>query len=161
MATVNILTNAGYNLSTLYADMAGSDPTSGTQSSTNFTSPNASAGIVFNIIGSGFTYNISGGDFEILTGTVTAIEIRNLSDNTLLVNTTGLNMSGPAFGSAVGAYPDETQLDALFKTISYDFTGGNGPDVLPGGDLSDLFKGGPGNATFTGGAAAARATYAD
>ena len=110
MATVNIITNSGYDLSTLYADMAGSDPTSGTQSSTNFTAPNATEGIVFNIIGSGFTYNISPPDFEILTGTITAIEIRNLSDNTLLVNLTDISMSGPDFGEAVGAYPDEQHL---------------------------------------------------
>jgi Ca2+-binding RTX toxin-like protein len=161
MATVNVITNSGYDLSTLYADMAGSDPTSGTQSTTEFTSPNASAGIVFRVIGSGFTYNISGGDFDILTGTITAIEIRNAAGDTVLVEMTGVSMSGPAFGAAVGAYPDETQLDALFKTISYSFTGANGSDVLPGGNLSDLFDGGAGNDTLDGGAALDRATYAN
>ena len=69
-ATVNVLTNAGYDLSTLYADMHDGDPTIGVRDSTHFTSPNIGAGVVFNVIGTGLTYNISGGNFDILSGTI-------------------------------------------------------------------------------------------
>ena len=160
-ATVNVLTNAGYDLSTLYASMHNSDPTIGVHDSTHFTSPNVGAGVVYNVIGSGFTYNISGGSFQILSGTITALEIRNLSDNGLLVSMTGISYSGPDFGAAVGAYPDTTALDSLFKTIAYAFTGGSGPDVAVGGNLNDTFIGGDGNDTLTGGGGIDRALYTD
>ena len=151
-ATVNILTNAGYDLSTLYADMHNSDPTIGVRDSTHFTSPNIGAGVVFNVVGNGLTYNISGGNFDILSGTITALEIRNLSDNSLLVSMTGISFSAPDFDAAVGAYPVTTGLDSLFKTIAYKFTGGSGSDVAVGGNLNDTFIGGDGNDTLIGGA---------
>ena len=160
-ATVNILTNAGYDLSTLYANMHSSDPTSGVRDSTHFTSPNVGAGIVFNVIGNGLTYSVSGSNFQILSGTITALEIRNLSDNSLLVSMTGITFAGADFGAAVGAYPDTTALDSLFKTIAYMFTGGSGPDVAVGGNLNDTFIGGGGNDTLNGGAGLDRAIYTD
>ena len=158
-ATVNILTNAGYDLSTLYADMHNSDPTIGVRDSTHFTSPNIGAGVVFNVVGNGLTYSVSGGNFDILSGTITALEIRNLSDNSLLVSMTGISFSGPDFDAAVGAYPVTTGLDSLFKTIAYKFTGGSGSDVAVGGNLNDTFIGGDGNDTLIGGAGLDRALY--
>ncbi len=161
MATINVNTAAGYDFSTIFGDIAASDPTAGVNDSTHFTAPNAGAGIVFDVKGSGLTYDTSGGGFVITGGTITAIDIRLLADNSLLVSMTGFNFSGPDFGSAVAAYPDETALDALFSTIPYTFNGNSGADNFGGGNLNDnLFgfggndnlEGGPGSDNFTGGA---------
>lgn len=103
-------------------------------------SPDFGVDIVFT--GTGF--DGSSGPF-MGAGTVTGMQIRNTSNNALLLNFTGMNFSGDAFDQAIfdaqnGNSIPLTQL--LFQTDSYKLTGGNGADEFLGSTLDDVLNGG-------------------
>ena len=135
------------------------DPTIGVRDSTHFTSPNIGAGVVFNVIGTGLTYNISGGNFDILSGTITALEIRNLSNNNLLVSMTGLSLSAPDFDTAVGAYPVTTSLELTLQNHCVHVHGRQRPRRRGRRVFLDGVHGRRRNDTHIGGAGLDRALY--
>ena len=158
---VTVQTPDGYDFSTLYDDMAASNPIQAANDGTHVFAVDVAKGITFEMIGTGFTYS-SG---NVITGTIKEIDILNTTDPTqttqdhVLVNTNGWNIGAVSLFSAIGAYrTDHTQtagLDTIFNAATYNIVGSagfadnNGPshdgaDVFFGGDHADVFNGMPG-----------------
>jgi Ca2+-binding RTX toxin-like protein len=160
--SITVQTPDGYDFSTLYSDMAASSLGASTSPTDHIFAVDATKGITFELIGSGFTYNLAN---NVTGGTITEIDILNTTDPTqttqdhVLVNTNGWNINAASLFSAIGAYQvDHTQttgLDTIFNAATYSEVGSggeqsnNGPshsgaDVFFGGDHPDVFNGMPG-----------------
>jgi Ca2+-binding RTX toxin-like protein len=169
--TVDISTNDGIDLrlATLYDQIANS-PIDAGGSATQFTASDSgqfngnTAPIKFVIGGSGFTYSGTFPNIELTGGTITDVTEQDGSGNTL-ATFTGFSIDAAAFAAALNTYveghlpapsgdgtPDPSALDAIFRAISYDVTGGGGADQLDGGDQGNTLRGGGGNDMLTGGA---------
>jgi len=118
------------------------------------------------MIGTGFTYDATPQHLPI-TGTITEIDILNTTDPTqttqdhVLVNTNGWNISASAFFIDIGQYASLdpsthtaglTALNTIFNAATYSIVGSagstdnnsgphDGADVFFGGDHADIFNG--------------------
>ncbi len=162
--TVNVVTPDGYDLGSgkLYQDMANSEVSANTVSTTNYDgshllSVNGEWHITFELTGHDLTYEgVPGNNFQITGGTITGIRILD-SDYNELVTASGFDFSAAQFHTALRAYQDFGDaggLDAIFETVSYNITGGDGDDILAGGAFGDIINGGGGADILTGGGGA-------
>jgi choice-of-anchor C domain-containing protein len=158
---VTVQTPNGYDFGTLYSDLAASDPVqTAVNDSTHIFAVDATKGITFEMIGTGFTFDAN---HMPITGTITEIDILDSTDPTLatqdhvLVNTNGWTISAPALFHAVGEYASQNpqgtaDLDAIFNQPSYSYVGSPGSqsshgaplpgtDVFVGGNQADVFNG--------------------
>lgn len=161
-ATVSVTVQSadGYDFSTLYADLAASNPVQSQNDGSHIFAVDAAKGITFEMIGTGFSYDPDSGVFT--HGTITEIDILNTSDPTattqdhVLLNSDGWNIDPAALFSAVGAYrADHTQttaLNTIFNAPIYSFVGSSGfadnngkshdgADTFVGGNHGDVFNG--------------------
>jgi Ca2+-binding RTX toxin-like protein len=160
---ITVQTPDGYDFSTLYDDMAASSLGASTSPTDHIFAVDATKGITFELIGSGFTYsgaNVTG-------GTITEIDILNTTDPTqttqdhVLVNTNGWNINASAFFTDIGQYASLipsthasglAALNGIFNAATYSIVGSagsadnnsgphDGADVFFGGDHPDVFNG--------------------
>jgi Ca2+-binding RTX toxin-like protein len=162
---VTVQTPDGYDFSTLYDDMAASNPIQAANNGTHVFAVDAAKGITFEMIGTGFTYDSS--SHLVNGGTITEIDILDTADPTqttqdhVLVNTNGWSISASALFTDIGAYagnssgPGLAALNGIFNAATYSIVGsdgtsaadgksGTGADVFFGGDHADVFNGMPG-----------------
>jgi Ca2+-binding RTX toxin-like protein len=166
--SVTVQTPDGYDFSTLYDDLAVSNPHQSANDATHIFA--VGAGKIYELIGS-FTY---GGDpvtGAVLSGsTITEIRIFDTTDATqitqdhVLVDTNGWNIDAAAFFTHIGEYaanhtgPGLAALNGIFNSATYSIVGASGVvttdtkshlanDVLFGGDHADVFNGVAGNDT--------------
>ncbi|MDE2378885.1 cadherin-like domain-containing protein [Bradyrhizobium sp.] len=160
--SVTVQTPDGYDFSTLYADMAASNPVQAANDATHVFAVDTARGITFEMVGTGFTYD--GVTHLVTGGTIAEIDILNTTDPTqttqdhVLVNTNGWNISAATFMSAIGAYaanpagPGLAQLNGIFNAATYSVVGSpgfadnnskphDGADTFFGGDRADVFNG--------------------
>jgi hypothetical protein len=163
--SVTVQTPDGYDFSTLYDDMAASSLVASANTVDHIFAVDAAKGITFELIGTGFTYDAS--SHLPITGTITEIDILNTIDPTqatqdhVLVNTNGWNISASTFFSDIGQYASNHNgsglafLNGIFNAATYSIVGSpgfsdnNGPssdgaDIFFGGDHPDVFNGMPG-----------------
>ncbi len=171
--TVNIQTTSGFNhfWSSFYNELANS-PITADGATTDFVATDTgafdgqSSGMKFAFSGTGLVYGGSFPNIHLTAGTITAIEVRDASDQ-VLATFTGFNIPATTFESAMATYvtghgpspggdghPDASGLDALFKTVPYNVTGNSGPDYFEGGNLADTING-SGGADYLDGAGGA------
>ena len=156
---VTVQTPDGYDFSTLYGDLAASNPIQAANDATHVFAVDAK-GITFEMIGTGFTYDSV--THLVNGGTITEIDILNTTDATqttqdhVLVNTNGWNIDAATFFTDIGAYAANNNntvgLNNIFNAATYSITGSagssdnnngshDGVDVFFGGDHADVFNG--------------------
>ena len=164
---ITVQTPEGYDFSTLYDDMAASNPIQAANDASHIFAVDVAKGITFEMIGTGI-YDPVG--HQTLSGIITEIDILNTTDPTqttqdhVLVNTNGWNINAANFFSDIGQYASLTPathnsglvaLNSIFNAATYSAVGSpgisdnNGPssegaDVFFGGDHPDVFNGMPG-----------------
>jgi Ca2+-binding RTX toxin-like protein len=162
---VTVQTPDGYDFSTLYDDMAASSLATSADTADHIFAVDAAKGITFEMIGTGFTYDPT--SHLPLTGTITEIDILDTADPTqttqdhVLVNTNGWNISASAFFGDIGQYKSSDPsthasglalLNGIFNAATYSAVGSagssdnnsgphDGADVFFGGDHPDVFNG--------------------
>ena len=135
---VTVQTPDGWDFGTLYDDMAASNPNQAANNTTHIFAVDATKGITFEMIGSGFTF--TGGTPT--GGTITEIDILDTTDPTLttqdhvLVNTNGWNIPVSGVSGLFTAITDYatpathaqgvTELNAIFAAHSYTAVGALG-----------------------------------
>jgi Ca2+-binding RTX toxin-like protein len=155
--TVSIQTNNGLDIrfNTLYAEFANLTIQAGA-TSTQLTAVDDgnfdgnALPIKFVVSGTGFTYsghNLSG-------GTINSFAELDSSDNTL-ATFSGFSISASQFQSALQTYTangpgnvNTSGLNAIFRPLQYNATGGGGNDLIQGGNLNDTAAGGDGSDLF-------------
>jgi Ca2+-binding RTX toxin-like protein len=167
--SVTVQTPDGYDFSTLYDDLAVSNPHQSANDATHIFA--VGAGKTYELIGS-FTY--AGGNpvtGAVLSGSIiTEIHIFDTTDPTqitqdhILVDTNGWNIDAAAIFTDIGTYaanhtgPGLAALNGIFNSSTYSIVGASGVvttdtkshlanDVLFGGDHADVFNGVAGNDT--------------
>ena len=161
---VTVQTPDGYDFSTLYDDLAVSNPSQSVRDDANHIfAVDAAKGITFEMIGTSI-YDTTG--HQPTSGTITEIDILNTTDPTqttqdhVLVNTNGWNINASSLFSDIGAYADKhpppaSALNGIFNAATYSIVGSagfadnnsnphDGADVFFGGDHADVFNGMPG-----------------
>jgi Ca2+-binding RTX toxin-like protein len=166
---VTVQTPDGYDFSTLYGDLAASNPIQpANNNATHVFAVDLAKGITFEMIGTGFTYDGTG---DVNGGTITEIDVLNTTDPTqttqdhVLVNTNGWSISAGAFVSDISQYASLdpathaaglTALNGIFNAATYSIVGTDGDgtadgrahagaDVFFGGNQADVFNGMPGS----------------
>jgi Ca2+-binding RTX toxin-like protein len=157
---VTVQTPDGYDFSTLYDDMAASNPHQSANDATHIFAVSGSK--TFELIGS-FTYAGNDSLNGTATGIITEINVLDTADPTqttqdhVLVNTNGWSIDAASFFTAVDAYAanNPALLNGIFNTATYSIVGSSGggnsngqphtgADVFFGGDHADVFNGMPG-----------------
>jgi Ca2+-binding RTX toxin-like protein len=165
---VTVQTPDGYDFSTLYGDLAASNPVQSANNATHVFAVDLAKGITFEMIGTGFTYDGTG---HVNGGTITEIDILNTADPTqttqdhVLVNTNGWSISASAFVGDINQYASLdpathaaglVALNGIFNAATYSIVGTDGEgtadgrahagaDVFFGGNQADVFNGMPGS----------------
>ncbi len=111
---------------------------------------NTSAGLQFQLIGSGFSYDTNG---NLVGGNVTGIDVLDLSNDQLVTGTvigTGI-VSAAAFVNAVNSQ-DASLLNTIFNFSNpINEAGSTGPDVITGSNANGILIGGGGGDTLIAG----------
>jgi Ca2+-binding RTX toxin-like protein len=159
--SVTVQTPDGYDFSTLYNDMAASNPHQSANDATHIFAVTGSK--TFELIGS-FSYTANDPLNGAATGTITEIDILDTTNpaqttqDHVLVNTNGWNIDVAGFFTAIGAYASNgnaAALNGIFNGATYSIVGSagsadnnskphDGADVFFGGDHADVFNGMPG-----------------
>ena len=166
---VTVQTPDGYDFSTLYDDLAVSNPVQSANNATHVFAVDLAKGITFEMIGSGFTYD--GTTRLVNGGTITEIDVLNTTDPTqttqdhVLANTNGWSISAGSFANDISQYASSnpathaaglTALNGIFNAATYSVVGTDGhgtadgrdhagADVFFGGNQADVFNGMPGS----------------
>jgi Ca2+-binding RTX toxin-like protein len=159
---VTVQTPDGYDFSTLYDDLAVSNPSQSANDANHIFAVDLAKGITFEVIGTGI-YDTTA--HQPTSGVITEIDILNTTDPTqttqdhVLVNTDGWSINASAFFTAIGTYAANNVntglLDAIFNAATYNIVGSPGfadnnsdphvgADVFFGGAHADVFNGMPG-----------------
>ena len=165
--TVTVAANGGLDLrwATLYnlfanatIQAAGTDAQFTALVTGQFDGNDADVRFIFE--GTGFTFSGSFPAIELIGGTIDNITMQTEAGVTL-DTFVGFGIDGAAFAAALNTYtaggpgtPEPSALDAIFKALQYNATGGGGNDTLEGGNHSDSIVGGAGNDIQIGGAGA-------
>ena len=144
--TVTVASNGGLDLrwATVYNLFANATIQDG-GTSTEFTAvvtgqfDGNDADVRFIVEGTGFTFSGSFPTIELTGGTIDNITIQTEAGVTL-ATFVGFGIDGAAFAAALDTYTaggpgtaDPSALDAIFKALQYNATGGGGNDTLEGG----------------------------
>jgi RTX calcium-binding nonapeptide repeat (4 copies) len=170
-APVTVQTSSGVDLrwATLYDELANSTIATGA-TATQYTAVDGgnfnghTASLKFVVSGTGFTYSGTGAAAQVAGGTITQIQVEDLSSN-VLATFAGLSISGAPFQSAINSYiaggasPDASALNTIFLSLIYNTTGGAGADKLQGGNAANVFDASTGNDTLAGGTGSNSADY--
>jgi Ca2+-binding RTX toxin-like protein len=161
--SVTVQTPDGYDFSTLYGDLAASNPLQSANDANHIFAVDAAKGITFEMIGTNIYDTVT--HQPVAGGVITEIDILNTTNPTqtmqdhVLVNTNGWSIDASVFFSAIGAYAANNNntgsLNGIFNAATYSIVGSagfadnNGPshsgaDVFFGGDHADVFNGMPG-----------------
>ena len=147
--TVTVAANGGLDLrwATLYNLFANATIQDG-GTSTQFTAvvtgqfDGNDADVRFIVEGTGFTFSGSFPAIELTGGTIDNVTMQTEAGVTL-ATFAGFGIDGATFAAALDTYtaggpgtPDPSALDAIFKALQYNATGGGGNDTLEGGNLS-------------------------
>ena len=138
--SITVQTPNGFNLGTLYDDIAGADPNQPGNTDTHFTAVNSAAGLTFSVTSvadSTFTYDASGSPTG---GFIYSIDIYD-TENNILVSTNGWEFDAGDLSTAISDYlaPGNSTagLDAIFITglnadldPRYGAVGSVGPDTF-------------------------------
>lgn len=181
--TITVETNAGYNLEEFVSTLLQADVTDISCShitlyySGDYQS--ISDDLVFEVTAENLTYQSQpnqweGEDFRLTGGTITSIAVLKPVDgpSVPVAEFDGFDISATDLQSAIDYYDqhegDDSAIEAIFGSYSYQATGGNGPDILTTGDSDDVIDGGAGcdvidgqggNDTLTGGEGADRFVF--
>src|SRR5262245_48419418 len=164
---VTVATNVGLDLrwATLYNLLANAT-IQDSSTSTEFTAvvtgqfDGNDADVRFVVAGNGFTFSGTFPAIDLTGGTVEGISIQTEAGITL-ATFAGFAIDAATLAASLDTYtaggpgaPDPSALDAIFRALSYDTTGGGGNDTLEGGNFSDSIVGAAGNDIAIGGAGA-------
>ena len=154
--TVVVSTGNGIDirLGTLYDAWANS-PIQAGGSTTSFTSVDTGSyngndlPLKFTVSGSGLTYSGAFPNIQLTGGTINSFTELDDANNTL-ATFTGFSISAATFQSAMNTYTagnssNQSALNAIFRTLEYNITGGNGADTIQGGNSTDTATLGNGN----------------
>lgn len=142
-ATITVLSPAGatYNTLTPFDHLANIGATTA-RTTTSFTAE-ATGGVTFNFVGTGFRYNAAG---DLVAGAITSYTLIQGGES-ILTSSFAPRLSAIRLWQAINA----SEFEPLFGLLPVILIGGDGADILVGQDANDLVEGNGGADTLDGG----------